>query len=540
MIEFEPLPGGLFAAYAHPLKPNTLMVLPRLFRRSVLFIPVLVVACSSRDPSLGTLGYGLTLAPTGIDPHLNASVELGIPLSSVYDTLVYRDSETNGFVPGLATEWEVSPDGLSYTFFLREDVRFHDGEQFDAEAVRANLEYTLDPEHASQKAASMLGPLLEIEVLDPYTVALHLEVPFSPLLDSLSQVYLGMASPKSLTTWGPGDYQFHQVGTGPYRFVEYLQDDHLTLQRNPDYAWGPEIYSAQTAQIETITFRFFEDVATRAPALESGAVDIIGELPANEVERIAQLPDLEVQQIPIPGQPLQFMFNTELAPTDDVRVRQALVLGVDRAAIVSTVFGGYSPVASGPLAGDLFAISEEAAFPEYDPLAARELLGQAGWGGGTGLELRLVVPNWGSNPEVGQLVAAAWEQLGAAVTLEVAAGFGPLSQARGEGNYHAIGMNSFGTDPDLLRPFFASDGFFNWSGYHDPRFDQLLTEGTLESQSAQRSSIYSDLAERVREQWLILPIREYVNLVGVNRRVEGLRFSPQGWFPYLIDLHLRP
>ena len=516
------------------------MILPRLIRRGVFILPVLIVACSSRDPSVGTLRYGLTLSPTGIDPHLNASVELGIPLSSVYDPLVYRDSETGRFVPGLANGWEVSADGLTYTFFLREDVRFHDGERFDAEAVRANLEYTLDPEHSSQRAASMLGPLQEIEVLDPYTVALHLERPFAPLLDSLSQVYLGMASPKALATWGPGEYQFHQVGTGPYRFVEYVQDDHLTLQRNPDYAWGPKIYSSSTAQIETITFRFFEDVATRAPALESGAVDIIGELPANEVARLAQRPDLEVQQVPIPGQPLQFIFNTELPPTDDARVRQALVVGVDRAAIVSTVFGGYSPVASGPLAGDLFGISDATMFPEYDPLAARELLGEAGWAGGTLLELRLVVPDWGSNPEVGQLVAAAWEQLGATVTLQVAAGFGPLSQARGEGNYHAIGMNTFGTDPDLLRPFFGSDGFFNWSGYHDPSLDQLLEEGTLESGSAQRSGIYSDLAELVREHWLILPIREYVNLVGVNRRVEGLRFSPQGWFPYLIDLQLRP
>jgi ABC-type transport system substrate-binding protein len=101
-------------------------------------------------------------------------------------------------------------------------------------------------------------------------------------------------------------------------------------------------------------------------------------------------------------------------------------------------------------------------------------------------------------------------------------------------------MNSFGTDPDLLRPFFSSDGFFNWSGFRDPLLDQLLAEGMEGSLSPERSAAYSDLAELVREEWLILPIREYVNLVGLNSRVEGLRFSPQGWFPYLIDLQLRP
>ncbi len=519
------------------------MFLNRFIRRSLYLLPALLAACSSRDPALQTLRYGLTLSPTGIDPHLNASVELGIPLSSVYDTLVFRESEAGEYVPGLATEWAMSSDGLTYTFTLREDVRFHDGQPFDAEAVKANIEYILDPDHNSQKAASMLGPLREVEVVEPNVVAFHFDRPFAPLLDSLSQVYLGMASPKALATWGPGDYQFHQVGSGPYRFVEYVQDDHLTLQRNPDYAWGPEIYRSKKAEIETITFRFYEDPATRAPALESGAVDIIGELPPNEVARLEEMPDLEVQQIQIPGQPLQFMFNTQLSPTDDVRVRQALVLAVDRAAIVDTVFGGYSPVASGPLSGDSFAVSNQSAFPGYDPEKARELLEGAGWGGdpqSPRLELRLVVPPWGSNPEVGQLVAAAWEQLGATVTLELAAGFGPLTQAQAEGNYNAIGMNTFGTDPDLLRPFFSSEGFFNWSGYRDPALDQLLARGSEASSSAERQELYSDVAGLVREQWLILPIRDYVNLVGVNSRVEGLRFSPQGWFPYLIDLQLRP
>jgi len=245
------------------------MHLARTLRLSLL-LPSLLAACAA--PAETELRYGLTLSPTGIDPHINASVELGIPLSSVYDTLVFQDPETGEFVPGLASDWEVSPDGLTYTFHLREDVLFHDEQRFDAQAVKANIEYVLDPDHRSQKAASMLGPLKEVEVLAPYSVAFHLERPFAPLLDSLSQVYLGMASPAALETWGPGDYQFHQVGTGPYRFVEYLQDDHLILQRNPDYSWGPAIYRSDQAEVEKITFRFFEDPATRALALESGQV----------------------------------------------------------------------------------------------------------------------------------------------------------------------------------------------------------------------------------------------------------------------------
>jgi len=527
------------------------MIFPSSRLKPILCLCLLAAAaaCGQAGTQEGSLRYGLTLAPSGLDPHLNASVELGIPLSSVYDTLVFLDPDTGQFVPGLAERWEVTPDALRYTFHLRQDVIFHDGSPFNAEAVRSNLSRILDPENRSQRALSMLGPLREVQVLDDFTVALDLEAPYAPLLDSLSQVYLGMASPQALEQWGPADYQFHQVGTGPYRFVEYLPNDQLTLERNPDYAWAPAIYRKQRAEIDMITFRFYEDEATRALALESGEVDVIGELPALEAERLAEAGEFDIYPVEIPGQPLQFILNTQRPPTDDPRVREALVLGVDRAAIVRTVFGEYSPVAQGPLAAVTPGFSAQQGFGGYDPERAAELLDSAGWRpdsqgrrarNGDPLRLLLVAPNWGSNPEVGQLLASAWEVLGAQVELQVAPGFGPLNEARQQGEYHAIGMNTFGSDPDLLRPFFASDGFFNWSGYRDASLDTLLEQAAqISTTQDARLELYAGVAGKIREQWLILPVRDYVNLVGGSRQVQGLRFSAQGWFPYLIELSWR-
>jgi len=517
----------------------------------ILLALVLGAACSPSPTEPLTLRYGLTLAPTGIDPHLNASSELGIPLSSVYDTLVFLDPATGEFVPGLAERWEISPDGRTYTFHLREDVVFHDGTPFNAEAVRANFEYTLDPENHSQKAASMLGPFESVEIVDESTVALHLSEPFAPLLDSLSQVYLGMASPSALEQWGPTDYQFHQVGTGPFRFVEYIPNDHLTLARNPDYAWGPSIYLASTASIERIVFTFYEAEPTRVLALQGGEVDVMGEVPPRDAARLAESGGFALTPVAIPGQPLQYFFNTRRPPTDDLPTRQALLLAVDRESIVRTIFGDYSPVAQGLLSAVTPGFSPDVSFPSFDPEAARDLLVQSGWADADGdgvlsrdgqpLTIALVAPNWGSNPDVAQLLQAAWEQLGAEVTLQVAAGFGPLKEIQASGAYNAIGLNFFGTDPDLLRGFYASDGLYNWSGIADARIDDLLRQASqLPLDPEGRRERHRQVAELVRDQALVLPLRDYVDLVVSSNRVQGLRFSALGWFPHLIDLRLEP
>jgi peptide/nickel transport system substrate-binding protein len=495
-----------------------------------------------------SLTYGLTLSPTGIDPHLNASAELGIPLSSVYDTLVAQDPATGEFVPGLADSWTVSEDGEAYTFHLRSGVRFHDGTPFDAEAVRANIDYVTAPDNHSQKAVFMLGPLDSVEVPEPMTVVFHLDEPYPPLLDSLAQVYLGIASPQALATWGPAEYQFHQVGTGPYRFVEYVPNDHLTLERNPEYAWGPSIYRNATARIETVAFRLFVDPASRALALENGDADVLGEIPPHDAERLENSGEFEVLPVAIPGQPMQFLFNIARPPTDDLSVRLALLMALDRSTIVDSIFGRRSPVAEGILSSSNWGASSSFRIPGYDPGEADRLLREAGWIMGNDglrrnedatLRLHIVAPLWGNNPEVGQLMEAAWKSLGAEVSLEVVPSFGQLKEKQEAGEYNAIGINFFGTDPDLLRPMFASDGVYNWTGYRDPLLDDLLRRaGSTSASRAERQTLYGQVAQIVIDQVLVVPVRDYVNLVVSSRRVQGLRFTYTGWFPLLIDLEL--
>ncbi|MBZ0292227.1 MAG: hypothetical protein K8L99_06630, partial [Anaerolineae bacterium] len=294
--------------------------------------------------------YGLTLKPTGIDPHIHQSSELGIPLRQVYDTLVYREPVGHAIVAGLATDWSISEDGLVYSFKLRTDVTFHDGTPFNAQAVAANLDRITNPETASQRAVFMLGPYKGYEIVDDYTIDILLNEPYSPLLDSLAQVYLAIASPTALSEYSDNRYQFHQVGTGPFIFEEYVPHERLVIRRNPDYKWGPSFYEAPDENsVNEIEFRFFDDPPTRSLALESDEAQVMGELLPTDARLLTGNSSIQINPVNVPGLPLQFLINTQQFPTDERAVRQALLFGTNRNAIVDAVFQRFSPVAWGPL-----------------------------------------------------------------------------------------------------------------------------------------------------------------------------------------------
>jgi peptide/nickel transport system substrate-binding protein len=538
----------------------------------ILILPSVAVSCNLAVPpstpdgaipqatdgaslSEGKLLYGLTLSPSGIDPHINASSELGIALTSVYDTLVYRalagDSGAQGqFVPGLAESWQVSDDGLTYTFHLRHDVTFQDGTPFNAEAVRVNIERVLDPNLQSQKAVYLLGPVESVEVIDEYTVALHLSAPYAPLLDGLAQVYLGMASPAALAKWG-ADYQFHQVGTGPFKFVEYVPNDHLTLVRNDGYNWGPSIYDhSGPAYLQEIEFRFFTDPAGRALALEAGDVHVMGEVPPLDAIRLRDDARFQVIPVTVPGQPLGFMLNTQQPPLDDVRIRQALIFATDRDAMVQAIFGGQSPPAVGPLTAATLGYDPSLAglYP-YSPDKAAALLQQAGWvdsdGDGTrdqdgqALFLKAALMTWGSVPEVAQLLQAQWAQVGINLRTEVLTYPAALQVAR-KGTYHIMPQNYSGSDPDQLWTYYHSGEPFNWSKVSDPDLDGLLDQARSTFDPAQRTRLYQQAQQRIMQQALLIPIRDPVNLNAASAQVQNLRFDAHGWFPLLHDVSLSP
>lgn len=502
----------------------------------------------------GTLHYGLTLPVSGIDPHIHASSELGIALSNVYDTLVVQDAD-GSYHPSLAERWEITPDGRTYTFYLRKDVRFHDGTAFNAAAVAANLARIADPATKSQKAVYLLGPYAGSEQLDAYTIRVKLAEPFAPLLDGLSQVYLGMASPAALAQWGD-QYQMHQVGTGPFRFVSYQERQTLILERNPDYNWPPELrHHAGPAYLDRVEFRFYADAATRLPALLAGQADVMGELPTRDAQQLAKEPHAQrfrLHPVALPGQSVQFFMNTSLAPMDDLRVRQALLYLSDRAELVRAIFGEFSPVATGPLTAvtrwSMGPTLSAIPYP-FDPARGRALLAEAGWTDSNGdgildkagqpLVLKGVLMSWGELPAIGTILQSQWREAGVQLDLEQLSYPAALEAGRG-GTHHLVPFSNAGTDASLLRTFFHGDniGAFNWSRVNDPAVNKALDEAHAAADPATRGSLYLEVQRRAMDQAWILPIRDSVNLNAASTRVQGLAYDVQGWNPVLYDVWL--
>ncbi len=528
---------------------NSLSVWLRTSRLTLLLLCLLLIAApGGAQSSERRIVYGLTFQPSGFDPHIHASSELGIPLRSVYDTLVYRDPVSKAFVPGLAESWTISEDGREYTFTLKENVQFHDGTPFNAAAVAANLERITNPAIASQKAIFMLGSYAGYAILDDRTIRIALNEPYSPLLDSLSQVYLGIASPAALAAYSAERYQFYQVGTGPFIFVEYVPGNRLVLRRNPNYTWGPSFYQPVTDQsVQEIEFRFFTDPVTRALALESGEADVMGELLPLDARTLTAGDRISLTPERIPGQPLQFMFNTRRFPTDELVVRQALIVGTDREAISDAIFQRFSPVAWAPLAANtpFYNGALNGAYG-YNPTAARDALIALGARdsdndgilerNGMPLEVRMIAPVWSSIPEIVQVIQAQWRTIGVRLIVQQVPSRAALFQEVATGDYNLAAWFEYGNDPAFLSRYFTSMGDLNWTGYASAELDVLLIEGGRQHEESARRALYSEAQRIIMEQALILPIRDTVNLNGARRTLTPVMFDAYGWFPLLHNL----
>lgn len=508
-----------------------------------------VAAESSDSPDAGAaIVYGLTHEPAGFDPHHHRSISSGIVARQVYDTLLYRDPVSRELVPGLAESWALSGDDLVLSVKLRPDVRFHDGTALNASAVAFNLERILATTGSDHTLNAFRQRASRFNVIDDYRLEIVLGEPWSPLPDALTQPGFAIASPTALTSLSTARYQFHQVGSGPFLFQEYVPGERLLLRRNPDYAWGPTFYSAAPVNaIETVEFRFIAEASAREAALRAGVVHLAGGLHPDDLPALNDLPGLRLEFVPVAGQPLQFIMNTGRVPTSLRALRQALIFGTSRSAIANAGGQRLAPVAWGPLAeSTLFAYNALRGLYAQDRQQADSLLSGLGFEdsdndgwlelAGAPLQLEVLVPPRDALPQVASLVSEQWRFLGIRTRLVPVPTETGLREAVQRGDYHLVAFAAKGYDPAWLYDWFGIDTGLNWSGYRNEELDSMLRNALSVSDDRTRYSLYARAQQIIMDQALVLPLREQVNIVAIADGLDGLLWDATGMIPLLNNL----
>src|SRR5215469_1134606 len=215
----------------------------------------------------GTLNIAIDSDPPSLDPHKTPSS--GIPHTLLYSTLVTVDKRTGEFVPGLADSWTISADGKTITFKLHPGVRFHDGTPLTSHAVKATIDRLIDPATAAP-GASWIGPIERVEAPDDLTARLVFKQPYAPIFSSLRISFLAILSPPAIAKYGK-DYGQNPVGTGPFKFRQWVPGDRIVLDRYAEYAWGPKVYQNRAAPyVDTVVLKIIPDESTRGIAFERG------------------------------------------------------------------------------------------------------------------------------------------------------------------------------------------------------------------------------------------------------------------------------
>jgi len=491
------------------------------FALFALAAALVVVGCSgggapqSNTPP-NTLYVALEDEPPELDPNLSEAYVDRQVLASLYDKLVDIDKEGE-IVPMLAESYEVSDDELVYTFHLREGVKFHDGTEFNAEAVKVNLDRYQEKDSVR---STEVEPVESVEVLDEYTVRVTLSEPSAPLLAVLADRAGIIASPKAIKESG-GRISDKPVGTGPFKFVERVRGDHITVEKNPDY-WREGL-----PKIDKIVYRGITDENVQYQNLQSGELDLIDSIPLVELKDLQESGDYNVSVEP--GLGFQGIYlNVQQPPFDNKELRQAVYRLVDREAIVKAALRnvGGTP-ANSPFGEQSWAYSDESdAYPERSVEEAKALLEKGGEPDGFSFTLKTDTSP--INQQIAQIIQNNLKPAGIDVKVE-GEDFGTLLEDSDNGNFQALYLGWSGRiDPDLnIYDFTVTDGDFNSSGYSNPEVDRLLGEARTTSDRDRRKELYGQVMEILHED---VP---YVYLFHNNQTTDfAMQPTVQGFEPY--------
>ena len=441
--------------------------------------------------------YAHRVQPDTLDPAHTAKADIYETALAVFGRLLQLDKD--GVVqPLLAKSWEISPDGTEIKFDLQRGVKFHDGTDFNAQAVKWNFDRLLDPEELSPRKAE-LGPFIEeVEAADDYTVIFHLFRPYRPLLAVLASDRPGfLVSPAGVEKYGGGkggDFGRNPVGAGPFKFVEWVPDTRIVLEKNEAYWEEGKPY------LDGIRIVAVKEPSTRLAMLRTGEVHSIWitYVRAQDLPLIEANPDLMV--IPLVGaQTRGLLFNISKEPFDNKALRQAVAYSLDRQQLVEVGFGGRAQPAY-TLEDSGWAHNPDIRPLYFDLAKAKEKLAEAGYA--AGVTIPFGCQGVASALELCEIYQAMMKQAGINADIVQVE---PSQMWGSNGALKTVGFKSTGwshrADPDIrLRWIFHPDGFYNIGGYNNPEVIRLMDDAVTVYDTAKAKALYDQIQDITAEE----------------------------------------
>lgn len=489
---------------------------------SILLAGGIFMGAAAEEPRYGgSITIAVTDDPPNLDPHITNAASARNVLHNVFATIVEMNED---FVvaPGLAESWDISDDGLTYTFHLVENARFHDGTPVNAEALVFNFDRIKDPVLGSPRA-SELSFVDTYRAVDEFTFEATLSQPYAAFLPALASWSGMVVSPAAVEEHGD-DFAQHLSGAGPFKFVDHIRDDRILLVRNDDY------FREGLPYLDQIIVRPFVDGQARVLNLKSGALDMIYTIPGKDLEDLMEYPGVVVSSIPGLGYSAMYM-NTKSEALGNPYHRQALNYCVDRDIIVNTVFGeagavkGYSPFSPATFVTDL----NDERIPERDGEKVRELLELAGTPNGFEFEVLYAADE--QNTRLVSLVQAMCAEFGIKVNAQQAE-FGNILARATDGNYTAAWISlTPRNDPDLSAfPWFTTNSS-NFGQIESEIIDDLLTRARAVSDIDERRELYRAAADEMLLEMPYLFLYHQAEIKAFTERIQG--------FPHIADGMMR-
>ena len=503
---------------------------PTLLAVAAALLSFALPSCSSR-PNPNTLVMIIESSPTNLDPRVGLDAQSERIDELLFDALLTRDEHLN-VQPGLAASWE-SPDPLTYVFYLRRGVTFHDGRPLTSRDVKWTFDSLLEGKVRSTKTASYRY-VDRIDTADDYTVIFRMKEPSATLLWNLSEGAIGIVPYGSLD-----EITQKPVGSGPFKFVTAELDKDVILERNDNY-WGAK------ARLARVRFAVIPDMTTRALELRKGSADIASNaFPSDTVSVLERDPKLEVAKGP--GTIVAYLgFNLRDPLLRDVRVRRAIAYAIDRNPLIQYVWRDLVEPAANILPEQSWAYNPAVKIYPHDPAKANEILDAAGYRAVNGIRFHITMKT--STEESTRLMAAVLQQQLRAVgivldirTFEAATFLADVTS--GAFQFYSLRWIGGNEDPDIFETVFHSASFppkgRNRGFYANPRVDVLIDQARRESDSNTRKRLYAEIQEILAQDLPSINLWYFDNVLVHSRRVGNVTLNPSGNYGFLKTAELR-